>query len=123
MCWRIHDLPFVEKIFKGAETLVVSNDCIQRIDVHREDETIFTSWIKKIIYLAKKVQYGQRVARVLQVAVQSSDKRCYNLVQVRREKSQKALNLNTLVEFTKACPKRPQMLIRKLLKHLSPRLL
>ena len=86
MCWRIHDLSFVEEICKGAASLVVSNDCILRIDVHREDETIFTPW-KNRDYLAKRVQYGQRVARVLQVAIQSSYKRFCNLVQVRRKKS------------------------------------
>ena len=55
MCWRIQVLPFVEEIFKGALSLVVRNDCIQRFDVHSEDETMFTPE-------AKRVQYGQHVA-------------------------------------------------------------
>ena len=71
----IQDLPFVEKIFKGTKSLVVRNDCIQRFDVHSEDETMVTSE-------AKVIQYGQHVARVLHVAIQSSYKRCCNLVQV-----------------------------------------
>ena len=56
-CWGIHDLTFVEEIFNGAESLVVWNDCIQRFDVHSEDETMFNPE-------AKRVQYGQHVARV-----------------------------------------------------------
>ena len=43
MCWGIQDLPFVEEIFKEIiKSLVFRNDCIQRVDVHSEDETMFT---------------------------------------------------------------------------------
>ena len=47
-CWGIHDLTFVEEIFNGAESLVVWNDCIQRFDVHREDEMMFTLEAKRV---------------------------------------------------------------------------
>ena len=66
--WVGGSLPFVEEISKGAESLVVWNDCIWRFDVHREDEAMFT-------LETKGVQYGQHVARVLHVAIQSSYKR------------------------------------------------
>ena len=57
MCWGIQDLLFVEEIFKGAQSLVVRNDCIQRFDVHSEEETMFSPEAKRVQY-----QYSQHVA-------------------------------------------------------------